>query len=81
MGKNRYCLKKKEETNELHLFIASGTAESCYPESKSICKKMLKSESIEKTFNCKSEEEARTICARLGRQVCGTCVSSLYSDY
>ena len=40
---------------------------------------MKKSESEKNIFMCYNENEARTKCAEIGRAVCGTCVSHLYS--
>lgn len=77
-----YTLKKKEDTNELHLFRANLAPDNkCTPEKLSICKKMDKNESTENKFACQSESESRKECARIGRQVCGTCVSHLYETY
>jgi hypothetical protein len=82
MGKIVYSLKRDRETEELHLFRAVPTEENkCKPEEESICGKMQKSESIENKISCLPENEARLECAKIGRQVCGTCVSNLYSTY
>lgn len=77
-----YTLKKKKDTEELHLFRATPAPDNkCIPESQSICKKMDKNESSENRFACQSETDARLECAKIGRQVCGTCVSHLYESY
>ena len=77
-----FSLKQKKETQEFHLFRAKPTVDSkCTPESKSICKEMDLSESSERIFSCEKEAAARRKCAEIGRQVCGTCVSSLYETY
>ncbi|QGY47848.1 hypothetical protein GM418_30590 [Maribellus comscasis] len=82
MGKIVYTLKRKGDTDELHLFRAKPTEDNkCIPEKESICKKMDKSESTENIFTCYSEEDARIKCAKIGRQVCGTCISHLYETY
>jgi hypothetical protein len=77
-----YTLKQKKDTGELHLFEATPTLNNeCTPNKISICKKMDKSESVANVFACQTEEEARQICASRGREVCGTCVSSLYATF
>jgi hypothetical protein len=75
-----YTLKKKNETKELHLFEGDMTPEGCNSESTSICRKMKKSESEKNIFACFNEGEARVKCAQIGRDVCGICVSHLYSN-
>jgi hypothetical protein len=77
---NLFTLFKKNNTNELHLFH-SKLESSCKVKQDSICKKMTYNEKSETVFTCKDENYARTKCAELGRQVCGTCASNLYADY
>lgn len=82
MAKDAYTLKKKKDTEELHLF--KGTMKEtggCTSAAKSICKKMAKVDSSENVFTCKDEKTARAECAKKGRTVCGTCVSHLYATY
>jgi len=74
-----YTLKKKKDTKEFHLFKGVMTPQSCNSAVSSICEKMKKSESENNVFTCYNENEARTKCAEIGREVCGTCVSHLYS--
>jgi len=74
-----YTLKKKKDTKELHLFEGDMTPEGCNSASTSICEKMKKSESEKNVFTCFNEDEARKKCAEIGRDVCGICVSHLYS--
>lgn len=82
MKKVDYTLKKKTDTDELHLFEADLTADNkCIPKNKSICNKMKKDESSDNIFLCKPEDIARTECAKQGRFVCGICVSHLYATY
>lgn len=77
-----YTLKIKKETQEMHLFEATPAPENkCTPNAKSICKKMNLSESEGNKFSCQSESNARIEIAKIGRSVCGTCVSSLYETY
>lgn len=76
-----YTLKKKANTDELHLFEGDFIQPPCTSYPKSICKKMQKSDSEKNIFTCLDEEKARESCSRIGRQVCGTCVSHLYESY
>lgn len=77
-----YTLKIKTDTQEMHLFEATPkSGNECIPNSKSICKKMYLSESSGNKFACYNEEKARTTIASLGRKVCGTCTSHLYTTY
>ncbi|GHS82586.1 hypothetical protein PAGU2196_34200 [Pseudomonas sp. PAGU 2196] len=76
-----YSLRKKENTEEVHIFLADKTDTGCVSRLKSICRKMAKAETSDQVKTCLKEGEARTESARLGRQVCGTCVSHLYATY
>lgn len=76
-----YTLKKKKETGELHLFKGKMTDNGCTSNQKSICQKMDKSESSGNKFQCCKEDKARAKCAEIGREVCGICVSHLYTTY
>ncbi len=77
-----YTLKKKKDTEEFHLFEGEMTGpNTCNTGSKSICKKMDRSESESIKFGCWDEKKARTGCADAGRAACGTCVSHLYTTY
>jgi hypothetical protein len=77
-----YTLKQKKGTDEFHLFKGKMTAvDKCTSEASSICNKMSGNESVGNRFTCESEDSARLKCAEIGRQVCGTCVSSLYTTY
>ena len=80
MSKIVYTLKKKKNTDELHLFEGgmSSDNKSCTSNQKSICKEMEKSESTENVFTCYEEKAARIRCAEIGRLVCGTCISHFY---
>lgn len=76
-----YTLKKKKDTEELHLFMGEMTEDACTSKQQSICKKMNKSESTGNRFQCADESTARKKCAEIGRGVCGICVSHLYETY
>lgn len=76
-----YTLKKKQNTEELHLFKGEMTNDGCTSAQLSICKKMNKNESVGNKFACENENNARKKCAEIGREVCGICISSLYANY
>jgi hypothetical protein len=76
-----YTLKKNGDTEELHLFEGEMIDKGCTSCDKSICEKMTKTESSGNAFACKNENDARLACAQAGRQVCGICVSHLYTTY
>lgn len=79
---NVYTLKRKRDTEELHLFKGKMIGDKeCTSENKSICGMMDKSESSRNIFACKNESEARKLCAEIGRTVCGVCVSHLYASF
>ena len=82
IGQKVYSLKKKKDSEELHLFRGEVTdPRKCRVENNSICGQMQKSESEETLFECKHENPTRIKCAEIGRQVCGVCVSHLYATY
>ena len=83
MADKVYSLKRKKDTEELHLFeaIMAVDKKNCTPNTKSICKEMLTTESDQNNFTCLYEADARKKCADIGRPVCGTCVSHLYESY
>jgi len=77
-----YTLIQKDETDELHLFEGKYTEpKKCTVTSTSVCRKMVKTEKDRIVFACQNEDEARLECAKLGRKVCGVCVSHLYTTY
>lgn len=74
---------KKFKTGEFHLFkgkmkvpVSDG---KCWTATVSECGKMNKEEGIEFKFQCVSEQNARDKIAKIGRDVCGTCVATLYA--
>ncbi len=78
-----YTLKKRKDTQELHLFEGDMKPEGgCMSSKTSICGGMEYSEGEKQNlFQCKSEDQIRIECAAIGRAVCGTCVSHLYASY
>ncbi|WP_420572993.1 hypothetical protein [Kordia sp.] len=81
MSKNVYILRKSKENGELHLFLAKSTDENeCKSQQKSICGRMDIEEPSQTIFSCQPEDRARTQCAKIGREMCSTCVSHLYMD-
>lgn len=81
MSNDAYTLKKHEDSGELHLFKGKFNEDGgCTSGPKSICQRMDKGDAEEKNvFSCQNEDDARMSCAKKGRAVCGTCVSSLYA--
>lgn len=78
-----YSLKKNRKTNELHLFTGrmNPDAKTCTVTHLSICRKMAQTDGDDYIFACKDEGAARQQAATRGREVCGTCVSSLYATF
>jgi hypothetical protein len=76
-----YSLKKKVNTNEMHLFECTPSVSSCFCNQKSMCAKMDKNEPHTNEFLCNDENAARVKIANKGRQVCGNCTSQLYTTY
>ena len=80
-----YTLKENKDSGELHLFegdmYPKDSEYKCNSKAKSIGKKMDKSYRKENRFTCATEQEAREKIAKIGRKVCGTCVSHLYESY
>jgi hypothetical protein len=82
MTKKVYKLLKKKDTEEYHLFECTPRAnDKCSCNKTSICGKVESSESVKTVFACQTEDYSRTEIARIGRTVCGTCVSHLYETY
>lgn len=82
MGTKAYTLKQKKETEELHLFEGEFTEPGkCNSGATSICGMMAKVDSARNVFTCLNENDARIECAKIGRKVCGVCVSHLYATY
>lgn len=77
-----YSFKKKNSTNEIHIFEGKFTIDSCNANSESICKKTKLNEGnwLEGS-TCLNEQQAREKAAKIGKSVCGICVSHLYTTY
>jgi hypothetical protein len=80
-----YTLKEHKESGELHLFegqmYEANADYKCSSYQKSVCKQMSNDDSKKNKFACKTDHEARIEIANIGRKVCGTCVSHLYTTY
>ncbi|EOK3952497.1 hypothetical protein ACJQ6B_001630 [Escherichia coli] len=80
-----YTLKEHKDSGELHLFegdmYVNNPDHKCSSDAKSICKKMNNADKKKNHFACATEQEAREEIAKIGRKVCGTCVSHLYTSY
>lgn len=78
-----YTLKQHKETGELHLFKGKmnppDSDYACTSETSSQCEEMTWDDSAGNRFGCKTEDQARKLIAEIGREVCGTCVSTLYT--
>lgn len=76
-----YSLKKKDNTDEMHLFECKPNGFACDCNEISICGKMKKNEPHRDEFSCANEDVARLGAANRGRKVCGICVSRLYATW
>jgi len=77
-----YTFKKRKNGKEIHIFQGEMTSLThCSVPALSHCKKMNQVDGDQVENGCRSETDARNIAAKLGRPVCGICVSHLYSDY
>lgn len=79
-----YSFKKKLDSGEHHIFEGefrpAGEKPACSAHTKSICKKV--SNNVSTTWigeHCLTEQQARVVGAKLGRTLCGTCISHLYA--
>ena len=82
MSKIAYTLKKKRDSDELHLFkVKFVDLKTCHVPDESMCGMMRKDEGVDNRFSCKDEAAARLRCSNIGRHVCGTCVSHLYGTF
>lgn len=86
--KNLYSIQKYENTNEWHIFVSNKgeKKDDCLLSKQSICKKMKYTdthipENDKSELLCLSEEAVRHLAAKLGRKVCGICVSNLYGTF
>ena len=79
---NAYSFKKKNNTNEIHIFEGKFTIDGCNANSESICKKMKSNDGEWLNNNtCLNEQQARENAAKIGKNVCGICVSHLYTTF
>lgn len=83
-----YSLKKKKSTQEIHVFeMTQVSVGNCISSGKnSFCNKVGENEVEECTLTgittrCLTENGARVTAAKIGRQVCGVCVSKFYESY
>ncbi|QDG94780.1 hypothetical protein NIBR502774_18875 (plasmid) [Rhizobium sp. NIBRBAC000502774] len=75
-----FALETRKGTGEKHLFLDKKVNGECRSDSAiSICRKMNRSEAS--ITHCASPQLARAECAKIGRSVCGSCVSHLYTTY
>lgn len=78
-----YSFIKYRDTQEVHIFEGRFTPEGCTAKKDSICKKIedRHQEDVQNVKSCQDENEARLYAANKGRDVCGICVSHLYTTY
>lgn len=77
-----YSFLKKQNTEEKHIFEGDFTTNSCTAENSSICKKATQNQgNWVSNATCLTDQKAREKAAELGRSVCGTCVSHLFTTY
>ena len=75
-----YSLQKRKHKNEFHLFQGGEVNGKMKYNSSSFCDQ-LDMEGSEIVLIDLKEDQARIKCANGGKQVCGACVSYLYSDF
>lgn len=82
MAKIAYTLKIHDKSHEMHLFEGEFTPNDlmypCNSGSTSVCKEVKKSNCSKNNFACKTEQETRELCAKIGRNVCANCIKDLY---
>lgn len=71
-----YALNLLRDKEEFHLFEYDSPKQGM--PAKSVCEKMDVQDRANTVFVDKEEEEARLGCAKIGRRMCGVCVSHLY---
>jgi len=79
--KKSFTLKRKKSNNEYHLFKSFEVKDNSWQTfNSSLCDAFTMDEfSPTNKFEMLCEEEARIEIAKLGRKVCGNCVSHLYA--
>lgn len=74
---------KRHESGIIHLFEGTFQDETvlkeCTSKTESICGAVEKTDGDEEIKSCLTEEEARMLAAKLGREVCGNCIRHLYA--
>lgn len=76
-----YTLKKREDTEEYHLFEGNLLGiKKCDTNlvKESICRMMNIDESVGNVFTCIDKDKALEQIAKIGSAVCGVCTSHLY---
>lgn len=78
-----YTFKKHKVTGEHHIFegtfLPPGSDPICDIGAKSVCRKVDHEDADFVRLNCFKEQPAREAGAKLGRTLCGTCISHLYA--
>jgi len=82
LDKLAYSFFKFDDTDEIHIFEGKFTPDNCTAKNSCICGKInRKDDNVQLIIKCLDEDEARNKAAELGRNVCGVCVSNLYTTY
>lgn len=82
MKKTVYCLKSEKRTHAYHLFKTTIYKDSTSKiEQQSLCSKMNIENSSTDEFMHLPEVKARIKAAKVGRQVCASCITQLYTHY
>lgn len=81
----KYTLRKPKPGSGLanfHVFEATSiTNGKCRSETKSICSKAKRDDTDAVTeCICVGEDKIRSVSAKIGREVCGVCMSEMYGD-
>lgn len=77
-----YSFFKLKNTDETHIFKGRFLDETCNIKYVSICKKVdRRTDEVIKIKSCLNENETRSKAASIGRDICGICVSHLYTTY
>lgn len=78
-----YSFMKYGQTGEIHIFEGLFHLDkSCDANTESVCKKIKLHQG--KWYDdaiCLNDKKARKVAAKLGKEVCGECVSRLYTAY
>lgn len=75
-----FSLKREKGTGELHLFESTITNPEFTSVDSVCCKMKDYHQEDNDIFTLETEDSARNLCCIEGKAVCGTCVSTLYTN-